>query len=205
MSTSRVVVFFCLCIVPLLLLAQTPAGQPIPLRLSTMLRRAEVRKDLEIIDEQYQEIEALRNERNNFGAAADMDRMTTAQKRDFLAKMRARFDEDEGRLERIFLPHQKRRWSQIQTQHRVKAHEPTAGLTHPRMVESLRLSEEQVEKVKSTADDVHAKLKVKVEKLEQEIKQLQSEARREVLSSLTDEQRARYGEMVGELTEYKLP
>ena len=204
MNTFRAVVFLCLAIVPPLLLAQAPAGQPVPLRLSTQLRRPEVRKDLEIIDEQFQQIEDLRHDRNNMMGVADMDNMTAAQKRDFLAKMRARFDEDEARIESIFLPHQKRRWSQLQTQRRIKAHEPTAGLTHPQMTESLRLSEEQIEKIKSTADNVQEKLKVKVEKLQQEIKQLQSEARREVLSSLTDEQRARYMELVGELTEYEL-
>jgi hypothetical protein len=168
------------------------------------MRKPEFRKDLEIVDEQLLAIQAIYDARNKFLATSNPAEMTPEQRATFALTGNARLVEFEKRAEEILLPHQQRRLAQIRLQYQIDAQGPTAGLNHPRMRERVKLTELQVEKITSVADAANAKLRDKLEKLQREIKDAKEEARRVILSELTDEQRRLYQEAVGEVADYPL-
>jgi hypothetical protein len=112
--------------------------------------------------------------------------------------------EFDRREEEVLLPHQRRRLAQLRLQELTNAQGMFAGLNHPRMTETLKLSDEQVERIKATAQETDAKLKERIEKLEREIKLARDEARQRILGELSDQQRRLYSEALGPIADYSL-
>jgi len=185
--------------------AQVPG---IPVRrvpgFTSLVRKPEFRKDLEIVDDQYKEIQTILDERAKFTRSGNLAEMTLEQRRTFMSSYSVRMAEFEKRAEEVLVPHQKRRLGQLRQQGLIDAQGPTLGLTDPRMIEQFKLSDAQIEKIAATADATNAKLKENIAKLEQEINQARDDARRVILGELTDEQRRLYFDALGEIANYSL-
>jgi hypothetical protein len=192
-------------VMPALLVAQPPGAQsPRSARFSFLMRKPEFRKDLEIVDEQRKEIQSIHDERSKFLGSSNPAEMTAEQRQAFALTVNDRMAEFDRREEEVLLPHQRRRLAQLRLQELTNAQGMFAGLNHPRMTETLKLSDEQVERIKATAQETDAKLKEKIAKLEREIKLARDEARQRILGELSDQQRRLYSEALGPIADYSL-
>ncbi len=181
--------------------AQDPA-QAAHARATQVLRLLQlhsVQKDLELVADQVDDLVKLDVTRRQL-----ISRLSRINDFEFDERKRVytAFQQDLTRLEQqataILLPHQLKRLNQIVFQEMVEAGEPHCGLTHFRAVEHLGLVEPQLQVVRAKALEAESKFKKRVDELMAELAKAKQEARAEVLSTLTPEQRKKYDELVGE-------
>jgi hypothetical protein len=114
-------------------------------------------------------------------------------------KMLADITDVEQKAYGLLLPFQRHRLDQIVRQVKSRATAPTSGLTHAETVRALGLSEADLQAIKRKASEAEVRLNERVEMIRKELKRAQEEARAEVLSVLTDEQRRLYRDYYGQI------
>ena len=171
----------------------------------TLLNSKAVLEQLEIAPFQQEELdEKVSKQKARVAEVAAMLRAAKPEERPaIMEQLRAEQTLTEQDVYDILLPHQRLRLMQLSRQSLTKPTDVTAGLLHKRTVEALGLTESQLADVKAKASEVEGRLKERIEALKKEIEREQGQARTEVLSVLTEEQRKRYQEFYGPIIDFQ--
>lgn len=166
-----------------------------------LLQRPDVRKELELVDDQVQQLsdlrdtmrESLRNTmREAFTRIRDLPR---EQRAEAMREAVDKVGEDiRSRLSDVLLPHQMKRLEQIALQQRLRG--GLVALWNDEIVEKLGIDQQQRERLRAKAAEVEQQLRRK-------IAEMRNQARQELLSLLTPQQRAAFEELVGEPFEFQ--
>jgi Spy/CpxP family protein refolding chaperone len=165
--------------------------------LADVLRREDVRKELELLEDQLQKLEKLAESRREkvrqaFSGAEGSSREERFQKmRQQLQKLQQETDREIGE---VLLPHQMKRLRQLALQLRLRG--GAQALLNDRTTEELGLSAEQKENLQKKAAEVE-------EQLRKKYAELRKQAQDEILRSLTPAQQAKWKELVGDPFEFQ--
>ena len=161
-----------------------------------LINHAGVRKELELVDEQIDQLRAIQDEaKQNMrqymedmkqGGRLDPERI--AAMREAMQQFR---DKKQQRIREILLPHQLERLNQISVQTRIRNQGESKALMSKRIADELGIDDEQKERLKRRSEEIKAHLQEKIARLKEE-------ARQELLQELTPEQRTRFEAMKGE-------
>lgn len=170
-----------------------------------LLRSEAVREELEIDEEQ---IEALRtiteSTRPRRPDGMDFRSMSEEERREFFSEMRAKMEEKtkeagENLLE-VLTPGQMERLEQISVQVR-----GAGALADPKIAKKLALTEEQTQQLINKRDEIRDTMREKMREIFQsgnrdpsKLETLREEIDQDVLSVLTDKQRAEFDSLKGE-------
>ncbi len=166
-----------------------------------LLQSPTVQKDLEIVDSQWDQLQQLSTERKTVLTLvlSKVDQLPVDERRGALQQLQEDMAALELKAYNVLIPFQRRRIDQLKNQTLMRASQPTAGLTHHRMVALLELTAEQQKAIHDRASEVDAKLQEKLEELRKQIEEEKAKTRRELLSLLTEQQRKIYQEVIGEI------
>jgi len=161
-----------------------------------LLDNEDVRKELEIVDEQVDKLTALRDKmreemRSQFQGLRDLSEDERRAKfEEMRTKMEERGKEMQKEVDDILLPQQRERLSQISLQQRLQRAGTVQGLTSGELAEQLGISDEQKAKMEEAAKEAE-------KDLQKAIAKARAEAREKILSTLTPEQKDKIKKMLG--------
>jgi Spy/CpxP family protein refolding chaperone len=176
-------------------------GGPFGGGITGLLQTNEVQQEIELMDDQLQELEAIAEEiRGEMrGMFEGMGELSREERQARFDEIRGRAEElqtkAEGRVQQVLLPHQMDRLKQIELQSRIQRGGATA-LTEGEMAQTLGLTNAQQEQLRQRSAEVQ-------QELQEKIRQLRVEARGKLMEVLTPEQKAKLETMLGE--EFSLP
>jgi hypothetical protein len=148
----------------------------------TLLTDENVRKELEIVDDQYQKLEQLNNELQK-RVASQLIAVDLKNPSDVVAAIRGISTAAEDEFKRVFLPHQLDRLRQLSTQQQTRRRGIVEVLTTEPLVTELEISESQRIELKQSAKEIEAELA-------RDIATLRAKARKKLISKLkTDQQK----------------
>lgn len=167
-------------------------------RPTDLLSRADVRKELEILDDQVEKLEALSAKRRErfremYAELGDLSREERNQ------KLRERFTEFNEQTKKdlggILLPHQSKRLDQIVVQYQLRSG-LSRTLGNSAVSEALGISDEQKEQIQTRATQLG-------QEFQKKINEFRNELREQLLQELTPKQRAMWKDLVGEPFEFQ--
>lgn len=161
-----------------------------------LLENEDVRKELEIVDEQVDKLTELRDKlreemRSQFQGFRDLsedERRTRFE--EMRGKMEERAKEMQKEVDEILLPQQRERLAQISLQQRLQRAGTVDGLTSGELAEELGITEEQKKAMQEAAQAAEKELQEKIAKA-------RAEARDKILDTLTSEQKEKIKKMLG--------
>ncbi len=157
-----------------------------------LLRSDEVRDELELLDDQVEKLQAIEEEMRDKIRQEMGGRMRGGERPDF-ESMRATFDEMrkevETKLGEVLTTQQMDRLRQIETQQQLNNGGARSLMNGP-LADKLGLTDEQKQQLREKAREIEAQLQEKMAAA-------RAEARDEMLTVLTSEQRATLEEMTG--------
>ena len=174
----------------------------------SLLGQESVQKELELVEDQVELIQEIQDRQRSamrelfMGLRDEMQGMDAEERQKAFEGIQAEMSKSNSELEeealQELLPHQTKRLKQIHAQAQVRrSGGPQSGRIPDAVIKELNLSDEQVEKLKAKAEEVAKKLKEKIAKL-------QAQAQKEIFSSvLSDEQQAKYDELMGDQFEFE--
>ena len=168
-----------------------------------LLRKDVVKKEIELVADQEEQIEQLQGDirQDMQDRMRDLRGLDPEERREkmlgFREGMEQRQIEFQQKIEAVLLPMQVKRLKelQIQSQSSRNGDGAVGVLFNSEVQKELGLDEEQKKKLEAKVEDVSKKL---VEK----IKKLRAEAEKEILSVLSSDQRGRLREMIGETFDF---
>jgi Spy/CpxP family protein refolding chaperone len=166
--------------------------------LADVLRREDVQKELELLDDQVEKLRQLGESqrdrmREKFAGLQDVPREDRMEKaRELMRKAQQDTEEEIGK---ILLPFQMKRAKQLAFQIRMRGGATRAMLSDP-VAEELGLTESQKERIRTKAEQLE-------EELRKKIAELRTQAQDELLKELTPPQQAQWKEMVGDPFEFQ--
>ncbi len=161
-----------------------------------LLMRDDVRKELEIVDDQVKKIQALGDEmreqmRDLYSGLRDLSQEERQAKFAELREKSAELQKElSAKVDEVLLPHQRDRLKQIGLQMQMR-YRGTSGLLTDQLAEDLNITDEQKEKLRAKAEEVR-------KSLEEQIAKARAEARDELLEVLTPEQREKLKALLGD-------
>lgn len=164
--------------------------------LAEVLRREDVRKDLELLDDQVAQLQKLADGRRDqmrdlFSGLRDVPQEQRGEKmRELFQKSQQGLEEEIGK---ILLPHQMKRAKQLEMQLRMRG---GRGMLADQAAQELGLTDEQKEKLRGKSDQLE-------EGIRKKLAELRTQAQNELLKMLTPEQQAKWKDMVGEPFEFQ--
>jgi hypothetical protein len=179
-----------------------PMGDLLPWVFSPQLQ-----KELEIVGDQKDKLaklqaESMEKSRDLYTTTQDEDRQEWMRKYNEVAGRFAR--ETDKQVRDILLPHQVKRLRQIVLQTRLQGagFGSSAGLASGEVADELGLSESQKRELKKKEKELTAEIQRKTREF---YEQLREESEDELLSVLTDAQRKKLKELVGERFDWQQP
>jgi len=163
-----------------------------------LLRRDDVRKELELVDDQIKQLDELsarqrEGGRDLFSGFQDLSREERGEKmREILAERAA---ETQKELDNILLPNQAERLAQLSVQFSMRGGASRA-LSGNQVAEELGITDEQKENIRKKSEELQKELNEKIAELRKEMQD-------EVMQELTAKQRAQWEEMVGDPFEFQ--
>ncbi len=164
--------------------------------LSELLRRQDVRHELELLDEQVAKLEKLAEERRTsmremFQGIQDIPMERRGDEfRERARKARQDLEDDIGK---ILLPHQMRRAKQLVTQLQMRG---MRGLLNGPVAQDLELTAAQKEQLQARSAELE-------EQIRKKMAELRTQSQAELMRLLTPAQQAKWKEMVGEPFEFQ--
>jgi len=162
-----------------------------------LVMRPEVRAELEIVEDQQKELEALGKEvrsqmREMYSGLRDLPE---DQRRKEFAKIREKArqmqKEIDKKVDEILLPNQQERLDQLVLRARIGRAGPGRALVSEQLAKALGVTEEQKKRLAEVSQKVQKEMQEKTRKMREE-------AREEILSVLTPEQKKKFEELTGE-------
>ena len=181
--------------------------------LDQLLRNDKVREELDLLDDQVDQLkklgESMRSGRPDFSKFREMSQ---EEREKFMADMRKKMEkrarEAEAKIKDILLPEQ---WDRLQ-EIRIQA-SGTGALLMKEVQQKIKLSEEQVAKIRKTMEDSQREMMTKMremfqggnrEGLREKIGEMRKEIEKKVLGDLTSDQREAFEKLKGEKIEIDL-
>jgi hypothetical protein len=158
-----------------------------------LLRRSDVRKELELSDDQVEKLNGINNGRGEqmrelFSGLRDLSREEREEKfRDAVAKAA---EESQKTIDDVLLSHQSKRLKQLAVQYRLRGG-TTRTLSNSAIADELEITDEQQEEIKEKSSELQ-------EELNEKIAELREKMREELLRELTPKQRQAWKKMVGD-------
>ena len=173
--------------------------------LMALLRNVHFRKEIEIVAEQQEQLQRVYDERNKMMSKAiqQMEKLPADTRQNFWSATLEQARSFEGHCNEVLLPHQQRRVEQLLLQKLIGAKHPSAGLTHPRMAALIEVSDSQRERIDAKAAETEMKLKQQIAELELQLKRVRDDARQKSLLEITEDQRRKYREFIGEVVDFE--
>ena len=164
-----------------------------------LLRMESIQGEIELVDDQREEIEALQEEmwtemRERMSSVRDLE---PEERRERFAELRiemeAQREQYQERIEAVLLPQQLKRLKELQVQSGARrSGQGSLGiLQNEAILEELGIDAEKRKELEAKAEEVLAKLQT-------QIKKMKADAEEEILSVLSSEQRKKFREKVGE-------
>ena len=165
--------------------------------LADTLRREDVRKELELLDDQVAQLQKLGEDRREkmrdlFSGLRDVPQEERGVK---MRELIQKFQQDlEAEIGKILLPHQMKRAKQLVVQSRLRG--GVRSMLGDQVVQDLGLTDDQKEKLRAKSEQLE-------EQLRKKLAELRTQAQNELLQLLTPAQQAKWKEMVGEPFEFQ--
>lgn len=161
-----------------------------------LLSNEGVRESVEMVDDQYEELQKLNSQIQKRMAEQIRDFDFTGKSKEEigeqLKKMQAEANEE---LESLLLPHQTERLRQISLQTQLRRRTLGQLLTSDPVKSDLEITDPQAEKLLDDEKEIE-------EELEKQIAKLQAEAREKLISKLNPEQKEKAKDLIGELFDF---
>jgi hypothetical protein len=155
-----------------------------------LLQNPDVRKELEIVDEQIEKIDAIRERQQGDRPQFPGRDATEEERTEFFNKMRERNAANTKEIEAVLLPQQRERLAQIALQQRIQFMGVVQALTTGDIAEQIGVTDDQKAKMEEAAKDAEKDLQDKISKA-------RAEARDKVLGTLSTEQKDKIKKMLG--------
>lgn len=168
-----------------------------------IVRRDDVVKELELVDDQVTKLTAIREKVNEEtrGQFQGLRDLSEEDRRAKFEELRKKTEEiraaAEKEMDEVLLPAQRDRVRQIRVQMLLRGGAESA-LSRPDIAEALSIDDAQKEKLREAAEAAQ-------KELDAETRKLREAARAKVLEVLTPEQKAKWEKMVGEPFEFAQP
>lgn len=162
-----------------------------------LLENEEVRKELEIVDEQVEKLQELRDKmreqmREQFQGLRDLsDDERRTRFEELRGKMEEQAKDMQKQVDEILMPQQRQRLAQISLQQRLQRAGTIEGLTSGELAEELGITPEQKADMEERAKEAQKELQEKIAKA-------RTEARDKILSGLTAEQKDKIKKLLGD-------
>ena len=163
-----------------------------------LLQNEDVRKELELVDDQVKKIKGLQTEMQNqmqqmYSGRGNLSREERRQRGTGMREqMEKQNKELEIKIAAILLDHQNKRLRQIQVQMRTRRRGVAAALTSDKTAKELGLTDDQKKNLREINEQIQKKLR-------EEISKLRRESEKELVGKvLTKDQQKKWKEMAGE-------
>ena len=158
-----------------------------------LLRREDVRKELELTDEQLEDLQTLNEERGGFDRRAlreELEGLSDEERRERFMEIRdERETEMKEKLSEVLLPFQVKRLEQISNQ--AASRSGSRSLLDGPIAEKLKITDEQKDKIREKAEKLQKEFDEKVAKMRKTMQE-------EILEELSSSQRKEFEEMMGD-------
>ena len=161
----------------------------------SLLNNKSVQKDLELVGAQMDNIRAVQKEfsekiREQMGdlSKGKFDPSRLAGLKDTIADIRDRQKEE---INKLLLPHQQERLKQVALQMKMKGRGTASALTSGDLAETLGITEEQIEKLKTRSKELQKEIAEKT-------KQMRDDAKEELIGILSPTQQKKLKELIGD-------
>ncbi len=160
-----------------------------------LLADSDIRSDLEMLDDQYQQLMELNAEIQK-RAAEQVRGLDFSDRENLVSQIRSIRQRAANDLNGVLLPHQIERLKQIRMQSRLRRRSLVDVLTSDPVKTKLEITDDQ-------STDLKTKEKEIEEELQREIAKLREKAREKLLSSLRPTQKEAVEKMLGDSYEFK--
>lgn len=155
-----------------------------------LLNSKAVRGELEMVDSQLEEMKTVSQELPNSVAEKIRD-LKFRSLEETATQLREIHSFSTAELESVFLPHQQERFRQVQIQLQLKRQDVIGILTSEPVASELKVTDEQIDKIRESAKEINQELAKKIE-------ELRAQARNKLLSNLDQAQRDKLDDLIGE-------
>ena len=162
-----------------------------------LLADESVRKELEMVDEQFADLQKA-NEQIQKRMADQLRGLDLTDMKSATAQILAIRDQSEKELQATLLPHQMKRLRQLMVQNQLRRRSLVEILTSEPWRSQLEISNEQADKLRDSEVEI-------AKDLERQIAELREKARQRLLGTLENRQRKQVEEMFGDAYEFSQP
>ncbi len=157
-----------------------------------ILNDSNVRRDLELLDDQFEQISRIRKEFNSqISDLKNAIKKNPDKAKDLsISIKKARKEQDEA-IKEVLLPHQQERLAQVRNQLQLESMGTSHALQNGEFAKALNITAEQKKEL--------AELQKELQKeIQEKMKQLKEKAKKKMLEKLTPEQRLKFKQMTGD-------
>ncbi len=154
-----------------------------------LLSDPKVRQELEVMDDQYEQLQQA-NQEIQQRAAAQLQALDLTDNDNLISQIRKIRDQADRELNAVLLPHQMKRLQQLQSQSRLRGRSFVELITSEPLKAELEITDEQSQELRDAEREIEAEL-------QKEIAALQEKARRKLLSRLKKSQREQVESIFG--------
>ena len=168
--------------------------------IQALLYREDVRRELEITDDQMEELRELAQDRggqrgNRERLREELEGLSDEERREKIREMRdSRTEETKAQLSEVLLPQQIRRLEQLSAQQAMRA--GGQGMLRGPLAEQLGITDEQREVIEKKAEELQQEFNEKMQKLREDMQE-------ELMKELTAEQRDKFREIMGDSFQFE--
>ena len=162
-----------------------------------MLSDSKVRRDLEMIDDQYKELQQL-NSQIQKRVAVQIRSLDFSNSKDLVVQIGKIRDDAQKDLNGLLLPHQSERLQQIRMQSQLRRRNLVDILSSDPYRSELKITKDQTLELREAQNEIEADLK-------KEIAKLREKARDRLLSTLNPDQKKQVESMIGDTFEFSEP
>lgn len=160
-----------------------------------LLSDSRIREDIEMVDDQYQELQAHHDQVQK-RLAEQLRGLDFTDSENVVGQIRRIRDEAETELNAVLLPHQVARLRQIRMQSQLRRRSFVDLLTSDPLKSELAITENQQEALETTEQEIEAEM-------QREIARLREQVRDRLLAKLNATQRSQIEEMFGDAFEFR--
>lgn len=160
-----------------------------------MLADENVRRDLEMVDDQYKELQTA-SQAIQKRAGEQLRSLDFSDRENLMEQIRKMRSSAEEELNSLLLPHQVKRLRQIRFQSQVRRKTLVGILTSDPVMSDLDISDTQADELKDAEKEIR-------EEMEKEIKKLREKAKNKLLARLKPKQKKEVEEMIGDSYDFK--
>ncbi len=162
-----------------------------------MLSDPKVRRDLEMVDDQYKELQQL-NSQIQKRVAEQIRSLDFSNSKDLVVRIGKIREEAQKDVSSLLLPHQNKRLQQIRLQAQFRSRSLVDILSSEPYRSDLNLSEDQTLELREAQSEIEADL-------QKEIAKLREQARSRLLSNLSPTQKKKAEELIGDMFVFSEP